>query len=183
MPRHCSKDNIQTWVPSCTFSYAFPASTVHFLLPSVPKIPFGDSCGSRETVSISVLCPLATMIGSGLGLWPEPVQAEWLSGLWMGMLGPEPPFLPDGHNEGSTSPQEICYPSWGCERSRPLVKTALHETEQRDGKKPDPCWWVKPRPMPGLILCFPMRWDSKSPLLFKPACVGVSILCKWKHLH
>lgn len=37
--------------------------------------------------------------------------------------------------------------------------------------------WIKPHPKPALILCFSIRWNNKSPLLFKPVCIVVSGLC------
>lgn len=36
---------------------------------------------------------------------------------------------------------------------------------------------IKPHPKPALILCFSIRWNNKSPLMLKPVCVKVSVLC------
>lgn len=46
----------------------FPASSVYFFLPIVPKILFRDPCGSKEIDSIKVLGPLTLMTDSGLAM-------------------------------------------------------------------------------------------------------------------
>jgi len=66
------------------FFDAFPASIVHFLFPSVPKIPFGDPWVSRETDAIHVLRQEWLAQDWACDLSQSNLSA---SGLWLGMLG------------------------------------------------------------------------------------------------